>query len=265
MGGANPRDNGPAGSRLPAHVAIIMDGNGRWASARGLPRPEGHRAGARTVRDITRCCREIGIPYLTLYAFSTENWGRPSAEVEALQSLLAEYLTAEREEILSNGIRLVSIGQTDRLFPPARRRLEELQQESAQNQGMTLSLALSYGGRQEILSAVREIAARVQAGELAPETEEGLAAFLQTGRHRVPDVDLMIRTGGNHRISNFLLWQIAYAEIAFTDTLWPDFDREELGRFLDDYAGVQRRYGLTPEQAEDRDGGDASSAGDGNR
>jgi undecaprenyl diphosphate synthase len=234
---------------LPKHVAIIMDGNGRWAAARGLPRIKGHEAGAESVSEIVRDCRERGIGALTLYSFSTENWKRPSAEVGALMGLLERYLAAEKREILDNGIRLNAIGQIDRLPAHVRLPLQLLMKDSSRNSAMTLTLALSYGGRREIVDAVQAIAKKVRRRELVPEEidESTIAAHLYTGT--LPDPDLLIRTSGEMRISNFLLWQLAYTEIYVTDVLWPDFRRPQLQEALDAYAKRERRYGLTGAQA----------------
>jgi undecaprenyl diphosphate synthase len=236
---------------LPRHVAIIMDGNGRWAAARGMPRIKGHEAGAESVNEIVRDCRERGISALTLYSFSTENWKRPSAEVGALMGLLERYLAAEKNEILDNGIRLNAIGQIDRLPAHVRLPLLLLMKDSARNDKMTLTLALSYGGRREIVDAVQAIAKKVRRRELVPEEidETTIQAHLYTGS--LPDPDLLIRTSGEMRISNFLLWQLAYTEIYVTDVLWPDFRKQQLQAALDAYAKRERRYGLTGAQATD--------------
>ena len=230
-------------ARLPAHVAIIMDGNGRWARRRLLNRVKGHEQGAETVRTITRSCRELGIRVLTLYAFSTENWQRPRTEISALMSLLKKFLVGERAELLENGIRLSAIGQLDRLPQEVRQTLEETMAATAHMTGMTLNLALSYGGRSEITDMARAVAEKAAAGTLAPAdvTEQFVAGMLYT--RDLPDPDLLIRTSGEMRISNFLLWQIAYAEIYVTETLWPDFDREELIRILADFQNRERRFG----------------------
>jgi undecaprenyl diphosphate synthase len=226
-----------------------MDGNGRWAAARGMPRIKGHEAGAESVSEIVRDCRERGIAALTLYSFSTENWKRPSAEVGALMGLLERYLAAEKTEILEHGIRLNAIGQIDRLPAHVRLPLQLLMRDSAKNDGMTLTLALSYGGRREIVDAVQAIAKKVRRRELVPEEidETTIAAHLYT--QNLPDPDLLIRTSGEMRISNFLLWQLAYTEIYVTDVLWPDFRKPELQQALDAYAKRERRYGLTGAQA----------------
>jgi undecaprenyl diphosphate synthase len=238
-----------ADGTLPRHVAIIMDGNGRWAAARGLPRIKGHEAGAESVNEIVRECRERGIRALTLYSFSTENWKRPKAEVGALMGLLERYLAAERKEILDNGIRLNAIGQIDRLPAHVRLPLQLLVKESSRNDAMTLTLALSYGGRREIIDAVQAIAKKVRRREIVPEEiDEGtIAAHLYTGN--LPDPDLLIRTSGEMRISNFLLWQLAYTEIYVTDVFWPDFKKAQLQQAFDAYTKRERRFGLTGAQA----------------
>ncbi|MBW2107787.1 MAG: isoprenyl transferase [Deltaproteobacteria bacterium] len=233
---------------LPQHVAIIMDGNGRWAKKRSLNRVRGHREGTKSVRDIVRACREIGIKVLTLYAFSTENWNRPAQEVSALMKLLKEFLTSELSEMMENGIRLNAIGQVERFPENVRQVLEGVIEQTRFNQGMLLNLALSYGGRHEIVTAVRRIASRVKAGELNVDaiSESVVSEHLYT--HGMPDPDLLIRTSGEMRVSNFLLWQIAYTELFITRTLWPDFRRKELFQILQAYQKRQRRFGLTGEQ-----------------
>ena len=229
---------------LPRHVAIIMDGNGRWAQARKQPRLEGHREGAKSVRDVVRGARQLGLEALTLYAFSAQNWSRPPEEVKGLMELLRDYLIEERPEIMDNGIRLVGIGQIDRLPDFVRQPLDALVADSAGNRGMTLCLALSYGAREAIVAAAR---GAMLAG-IPPEKldEERLAAFFPT--RNLPPLDLLIRTSGEQRISNFLLWECAYAELYFTPTLWPDFRREDLFAALEAYAARERRFGLTSEQ-----------------
>jgi len=229
------------GRPLPRHVAIIMDGNGRWAEQRGLPRVAGHREGAESVREVTRTARRIGVRALTLYAFSAENWGRPAPEVMGLMSLLAEFLEGERPEMMRNGIRLHAIGELERLPAAVQRKLSEVRAETAANEGMILTLALSYGGRQEIVAAARTASARGPAL-----TEEDLQAGLWTAG--LPELDLLIRTSGERRISNFLLWQCAYAELYFAEELWPDFRQRELLVAIADYQRRQRRFGLTGAQ-----------------
>jgi undecaprenyl diphosphate synthase len=225
-----------------------MDGNGRWAELRGLPREQGHAAGAKTVNRVVRLCRELGLQHLTLYAFSAQNWGRPHLEVDALMHLLLDYVNGERSEILHNGIRLTTIGDIAALPEWVRDPLRALCAESAQNEGMTLTLALSYGGREELVRATRSLARRVAAGELDPEAidAETLAGALDTARF--PDPDFVVRTSGEERLSNFLLWQSAYAELYFSPVAWPDFDASHLHQALQAYAARQRRYGLTGAQ-----------------
>jgi undecaprenyl diphosphate synthase len=234
--------------RLPRHVGIIMDGNGRWAERRGLPRLEGHRLGADSVRDVTRAARELGIEALTLYAFSSQNWQRPVDEVAGLMDLLREYLIGERAEILDNAIRLDAIGDVERLPPTVKAPLDELRAVSAANRGMTLTLALSYGGRESIARAVREAVRDAVAGALSPDQldVDRFASYLPTSR--LPPVDLLIRSSGEQRISNFMLWEIAYAELVFVDVLWPEFRREHLHACLEQYAARERRFGLTSGQ-----------------
>jgi undecaprenyl diphosphate synthase len=235
-------------SKLPRHVAIIMDGNGRWAQENGLPRIEGHREGAKAVREVVRAAREAGLRTLTLYAFSAQNWQRPPEEIATLMQLLRDYVVEERAEIMENDIRLVAIGEVDRLPAFAKDPLDALICDSAGNRGMTLCLALSYGGRESILAATRALAAAAVDGELAPEhiTEEKFAAALQTGG--LPQLDLLVRTSGEERLSNFLLWEAAYAELYFTDTYWPAFGKAELYLALESFRGRERRVGRTREQ-----------------
>ena len=233
---------------LPRHIAIIMDGNGRWAKKRSLNRIKGHREGAESVRDIVRACRETGIEVLTLYAFSTENWRRPPQEISALMKLLKDFLRSELSEMVENGIRLNAIGQIDRFPEDVLQVLQGVMDATKENSGMLLNLALSYGGRDEIVAATKRIAAEVGAGRLASKeiTEDLFSNYLYT--RGMPDPDLLIRTSGEMRISNFLLWQIAYAEIYVTKTLWPDFRREELFHILHDYEKRERRFGGTGDQ-----------------
>jgi undecaprenyl diphosphate synthase len=227
---------------LPRHVAVIMDGNGRWAEARGLPRVAGHREGSEAVRAVTRAARRVGLEALTLYAFSSENWARPDEEVGALMELLAEFLESERGEMMANGVRLNAIGDLERLPAAVREKLAAVRAETAGNRGLVLTLALSYGGRQELVAAARRAAA---AKGPALEAED-LEAALQTAG--LPDLDLLVRTSGERRISNFLLWQCAYAELLFVDTLWPDFRDGELFQAIADYQARERRFGLTAAQ-----------------
>ncbi len=229
---------------LPKHVAIIMDGNGRWALRRGLPRIAGHKKGVDVVRSVTTQCRQLGIPVLTLYAFSDENWGRPREEVGFLMDMLGMFLKAEIATMKSQGIRFRTIGKIERLPASVRLWIDKAVSETEGNTGMVLNLALSYGGRSEILEAVNRLrAASEGTGELS---EELFSAQLDTAG--LPDPDLIIRTSGEKRISNFLLWQAAYAEFYFTDTLWPDFEDKDLLAAVLDYQGRQRRFGLTQEQ-----------------
>jgi undecaprenyl diphosphate synthase len=232
---------------LPRHVAIIMDGNGRWAQGRGLPRVAGHREGAAAVRTVTRAARRLGVEALTLYAFSMQNWSRPPDEVEALMLLLVEFLEKEQKELLDNAIRLNAIGDLARLPPRVRERLEAVRQATAGGARMTLTLALSYGGREELVRA-----AALAASSGGPIDAAALEAGLWT--RGLPDLDLLVRTSGERRISNFLLWQAAYAELYFTDTHWPDFDERELLTAVADYQTRQRRFGLTGEQIVAQDG-----------
>lgn len=230
---------------MPAHVAIIMDGNGRWAKQRLLSRINGHEKGAEAVRVVVRTCRELCIPYLTLYAFSTENWQRPKAEVDALMRLLRRFLEAELPELVGNDIRLNAIGCRDRLPADIRKTLDDGIARTRANASLQLNLALSYGGRDDITRAARSLAAKAASGAIRPEdiTEAVLAAHLDTGT--MPDPDLLIRTGGDMRVSNFLLWQIAYAEICVTPTLWPDFDRGQFLHILEEFRSRERRFGRT--------------------
>jgi undecaprenyl diphosphate synthase len=234
--------------KLPRHLAIIMDGNGRWAEQRSLDRVAGHRQGSESVRNVVRACREIGISYLTLFAFSSENWSRPQSEVEALMTLLKDYLVAELREMLDNGIRLLAIGDLSRLPKEVVSALNETMKLTAAATGMTLTLALSYGGRDDIIQAIRRIVANSRDGNLTPgDINEGLfSKYLWTAN--LPDPDLLIRTSGEVRISNFFLWQLAYTEIYVTSTLWPDFKKEDLIQALLSYQDRERRFGLTSEQ-----------------
>lgn len=228
---------------LPKHLAIIMDGNGRWAQKKLLNRVKGHEKGADTVRMVVRSCRELGISFLTLYAFSTENWQRPKTEVSALMLLLKKFLVSERQEMVVNNIRFGVIGETERLPDDVQAEIQRTKDATKSNNGMNLNLALSYGGRSEIVRAAKAIAEEVQSGRMNTDaiTEETIVRNLYTAD--IPDPELLIRTSGEMRISNFLLWQIAYAEIAVTDTLWPDFTRNELIQILKEYQGRDRRFG----------------------
>ena len=230
-------------ANLPCHIAIIMDGNGRWAKKRILNRIEGHKKGADVVRLIVRTCSEIGISILTLYAFSTENWQRPKTEVAALMSLLKNFLKSEQKEMLDNNIRLNAIGQIEKLPEDVQEVLHKTMTLTKKNNGLMLNLALSYGGRAEIVRMAREIAIKTKEGKIDPDliTPELVSDFLYT--KGMPDPDLLIRTSGEMRISNFLLWQIAYTEIFVTETLWPDFSRQEFLQILKHYQGRERRFG----------------------
>ncbi len=227
---------------LPVHVAFIMDGNGRWAKKRGMPRKMGHREGAKIFHDITRYCRSIGIKNASFYVFSTENWKRPDEEVEAIMNLLWEYLN-DCDEYLEQEVRMIFIGDKSRLPERIRNRMLELEEDSKKYDKMNLILAINYGGRDEITYACRQLAEKAQKGEIDPAsiTEDMISDHLYT--REIPDVDLMIRPSGELRLSNFLIWQCAYAEYYFTDVLWPDFARSELDKALRDYAGRGRRFG----------------------
>jgi undecaprenyl diphosphate synthase len=233
---------------LPGHVAIIMDGNGRWAQARGVPRTKGHEEGAESVRAVVRECRKQGVSALTLYSFSTENWKRPPDEISALMTLLKRYVLQERTELMEQGIRVRAIGQASRLPLFVRKPLDILCNDSATNTGMTLNLALSYGSRAEMVSAVRQIAREAVSGTIDPDAinERVISDRLYTAG--LPDPDLLIRTSGELRLSNFLLWQLAYTEIYVTETFWPDFREDHLTAAFEAYGLRRRRYGKTDAQ-----------------
>ena len=243
MSSHSPQLSRQARALLPTHVAIIMDGNGRWAKERSLPRVEGHRHGAESVRAVVRSAGEIDIKYLTLYAFSVENWNRPKEEVDMLMKYLARYLKSEVAELNRYNVKLEVMGQIYRLPEFVQEQLEKTRAALAHNHGLTLILALSYGGRTEIVEAVRSIAAKVKQGKLDPAeiNEQIFAQHLYT--HKWPDPDLLIRTSGETRISNFLLWQISYAEFVVAPTLWPDFRRAQFFEALEEYARRHRRFG----------------------
>jgi len=228
---------------IPRHIAVIMDGNGRWAKERGLPRREGHRAGAESVREITDTCIDLGVEYLTLYAFSSENWNRPQAEIKALMELLDRFLSEKAKDLKKQNIRLLAIGQLDRLPAKTRKLLERLAAETAHHTALTLVLALSYGSREEIVGAARALAADAAAGKLRPEEIDCtvFASRLQTAG--IPDPDLLVRTSGEMRVSNFLLWQISYAEIVIVKKFWPDFRRNDLIEAVNEYQRRHRRFG----------------------
>ena len=229
----------------PLHVAIILDGNGRWAKARGLPRIAGHRRGAEAVRTVLKGCGELGIRYLTIYAFSSENWKRPVDEVQDLMGLLRLYLRREIAELRRNGVRIGFIGERARLSPEINDLISEAEETTRHNTKLTLTVALNYGGRQEIIDATRRIAEQVRDGELEPDavSEELFGCYLDTCD--LPDPDLVIRTSGEQRLSNFLLWQSAYAELVFVPTLWPDFTLEHLEQAISEFQRRERRYGGT--------------------
>ncbi|MBX7136731.1 MAG: di-trans,poly-cis-decaprenylcistransferase [Oligoflexia bacterium] len=250
-GGSNgvPRSNfTSAATPVPRHVAIIMDGNGRWARARHLPRVEGHRRGAKTVRMVVEESRRLGIRYLTLFAFSTENWNRPPTEVAALMQLFKRYLESEMDLLLKNQIRLRAIGDLARLPQDVQESLAQCQAATADQRGMDLILAVSYGGREEIASAARRLAHAVQKGELDPSQIDINLFSGQLYGPDIPDPDLLIRTSDECRISNFLLWQLAYAEIVVSPVFWPEFSKDEYLRCLERFSSRIRRFGLTDEQ-----------------
>jgi undecaprenyl diphosphate synthase len=239
---------------LPQHIAIVMDGNGRWAEARGEPRTAGHRAGIEPVRRTIRECARLGVRALTLFAFSSENWRRPETEVATLMSLFMDALDREVEELHANGVRLRIIGNRQSLAVRLQQRIAEAEALTAANTRLDLQVAVSYGGRWDLVEAARRLAARAASGALRPSDidERALAAELQLAD--LPDPDLFIRTGGDHRVSNFLLWNIAYAELFFTDTLWPDFDEGVLAEAIADFESRERRFGLTGGQVSGRGG-----------
>lgn len=248
--GTSPGATSPAipAANLPRHVGIIMDGNGRWARQKGLPREVGHEHGADAVRRVVRAARALGIEALTLFAFSSQNWDRPPQEVFHLMALLNRYLLEERAEILDNGIRLITVGDTERLPGYVRDPMRELITASAHHKDMTLCLALSYGGREMITEAARRLCRQVAAGKLRPEDVDAKTFEAQLDSSKMlPPLDLLIRTSGEHRISNFFLWEVAYAELFFSEAMWPDFAREHLEEALLDYSRRERRFGAVPE------------------
>lgn len=228
---------------IPAHVAIILDGNGRWAKAKGMPRNYGHMQGAKAVEDILVDARDLGIKYLTVYAFSTENWSRPEAEVSALMTILRNYLKTSIKKSMKNNVRCRVIGDRSALSEDIRAAIAELEEATKDNTGLTFSIAINYGSRDEITRAVRKVADRVQKGEIAAEdiTEQMIAENLDTDY--LPDPDLMIRTCNEQRISNFLLWQCAYTEFYYTPVAWPDFNKDELVKAIESYSGRNRKFG----------------------
>ncbi|USG67960.1 isoprenyl transferase [Brevibacillus ruminantium] len=228
---------------IPNHIAVIMDGNGRWAKARNLPRIAGHRSGMKTVKEIVRASDEIGVKYLTMYAFSTENWKRPREEVDFLMKLPQEFLSTELEELVERNVRIRMVGSKEELPAHTIKALETAEMRTRGNTGLQLNFALNYGGRKEIAIAVKDIVTRIQAGEIDLDqlNEEMISRHLYTSD--IPDPDLLIRTSGELRLSNFMLWQLAYTELWFTDVLWPDFTREHLYQAIAEYQGRARRYG----------------------
>ncbi len=244
----------PAEGRLPRHVAIIMDGNGRWARARHLPRHAGHRAGVKSVRMVVEQCARRGVEVLTLFAFSSENWQRPKEEVNQLMELFVSALRGELKRLQDNRVRLRIIGAREAFSEKLQKRIAEAEQATAANDGLLLQIAANYGGRWDITQAAYKLARAVKAGEVDPEAvdESVFSQFLSFPD--APDPDLFIRTGGERRISNFLLWQTAYSELFFSDHLWPDFDEAEFNRALEDFTGRQRRFGKTGDQVADRSG-----------
>ena len=235
---------------MPRHIAIIMDGNGRWAKKQGLARVFGHKRGVETVHNITVAATELGIEYLTLYTFSTENWNRPKEEIDALMNLLVDTIVKETPTLMDNNVRLLTIGDLNRLPEAARRKFMGCVEQTAGNTGLSMVIALSYSARWEIINAMQTAVRRAQAGELrAEDVNEQLVSSLMTTAD-MPDPDLLIRTSGELRISNFLLWQLAYSELYFTECLWPDFTPEELYKAILDYQNRERRFGKTSEQIE---------------
>jgi len=228
---------------IPRHIAIIMDGNGRWAKERGLPRREGHRAGAESVREVMEACKELGVEYLTLFAFSSENWNRPAQEVEALMSLLDRFLDEKAKDLDEQNVRLLAIGQLDRLPAKTRARLDRILTRTADHTAMTLVLALSYGSREEIVAAARNLAEDAVAGRISPADINCASFAARLWTRDIPDPDLLIRTSGELRVSNFLLWQISYAEIVIVPKFWPDFRQGDLFASVKEYQGRHRRFG----------------------
>lgn len=232
--------------KLPGHIAVIMDGNGRWAKERGLDRSEGHREGAVSVKTVIDTAGKLGVSYMTLYTFSTENWNRPTAEVDALMSLFVELVAKETSELIKNNVKLLAIGDLQRLPAETRSALEQCMSDTSKGTGLNLVLALSYSSRWEIVDAVYNVAKALNEGEITQVDENMISNSLTT--RGIPDPDLLIRTGGEYRISNFLLWQAAYSELYFTDTLWPDFREESFYEAIVDYQNRERRFGKTSEQ-----------------
>lgn len=235
-------------NKVPRHLAVIMDGNGRWAKKRGLFRTKGHENGAKAVKQVVEACGEIKIPYLTLYAFSTENWNRPKIEVELLMTLLISSLKKELKNLQENDIRLLAVGNINELPNKVLKELLEVIDKTKNNKQLTLTLALSYGSRQEIVKTIKEISLKVKNNLISPENIDDSLINNHLYTQDLPDVDLLIRTSGEQRVSNFLLWQIAYAEMYFTETLWPDFNKEDLFEAVLNYQNRERRFGKTSEQ-----------------
>ncbi len=233
---------------LPSHLAIIMDGNGRWAKQKGKLRIFGHENGVKTVKKTVECCAKLGVRYLTLYTFSTENWNRPKLEVDTLMRILVSSLKKEVKTLNKNNIKLYAIGNLDSLPTKASEELRNVMAKTSENTGMTLTLALSYGSRDEIKTAIQEISIKVKNNIISPENIDETIINNHLYTQNLPDVDLLIRTSGEHRISNFLLWQIAYAELYFTDVLWPDFKEDHLVDAIKNYQNRERRFGKTSEQ-----------------
>lgn len=229
--------------KIPEHVAVIMDGNGRWAKMRNLPRVAGHRAGMKAVKQVVKAADEIGVRYMTMYAFSTENWKRPRDEVDFLMNLPQEFLSTELDELIERGVRIRMLGSKDELPSHTLKALQEAEERTRENTGLQLNFALNYGGRDEIVKAFAALASQVKTGQLDPEKldEELISRYLYTSE--IPDPDLLIRTSGEIRLSNFMLWQLAYTELWFTDVLWPDFTREHFFQAIVEYQGRARRYG----------------------
>jgi undecaprenyl diphosphate synthase len=240
--------------QMPEHIAIIMDGNGRWAKSKGNLRVSGHKEGVASVRDITKACVQLGVQYLTLYTFSTENWQRPKTEIHALMQILVNSLRKESDTLTENNIKLATIGQTNRFPKNCRDKLNEVIELTKHNDGLVLCLALSYSGRWDITEAVKKISREVQKGFIDPSdiSDSMISQYLSTAR--IPDPDLIIRTSGEYRISNFLLWQLAYSELYITETYWPDFRREELYKAIFSYAQRDRRYGSIKTEKEQTNG-----------
>jgi undecaprenyl diphosphate synthase len=240
----------PTSQQVPRHIAIIMDGNGRWAKNRNLPRPMGHREGVKAVRRVVEACRQRGIEALTLFAFSSENWRRPKTEVNLLMDLFLRTIKKEVEALHRNGVRMQFIGDRSAFEPKLRALMDAAEQQTAENQKLTLVIAVNYGGRWDIADAARRLAAKAVAGEISVEDIDSDSLSKMLSMAELPEPDLFIRTGGEQRISNFLLWQLAYTELYFTDLLWPDFDAVALDAALQSFAGRQRRFGQTGDQVE---------------